>query len=166
MTNWLDSKGISRSAESKSFAFTLTTCSSGKEEPLLCFLRREPLVASRGLLGGREKIRSRVFTIEGLQPSWLGGRAKCVAYGIVVILTIGLITGFVVGLSTGLIAAPIVGMGDSLVIALIFGTLFGLIAGAMEATGGIAYPGGLSFDLFGGLGAVPLLRIAAVETLS
>jgi hypothetical protein len=43
-----------------------------------------------------------VFLVEGLQPSWLGTRAKRVGYGTLVALSLGLAVGLFVGLTKGL----------------------------------------------------------------
>jgi hypothetical protein len=56
-----------------------------------------------------------VFLVEGLQPIWLGTRAKRVVYGIIVALDLGLSGGLIfgpsAGLSTGLIILMGVGLG-------------------------------------------------------
>ena len=91
VTNWPDRRGIHpRSAESRSFASTLNRCSTERND-LSCVSKGEDhrlaLVA-----GGKMREHSQsVFLVEGLQPSWLGTRAKRVAYGTIVALSLGLI---------------------------------------------------------------------------
>jgi hypothetical protein len=68
-----------------------------------------------------------VFLVEGLQPSWLDTRAKRVAYGTVVALSLGLIFGMSFGLSFGLNSELIMGEGDVQIGGPTFGLIFGLI---------------------------------------
>jgi hypothetical protein len=60
-----------------------------------------------------------VFLVEELQPGWLTGRGKRVAYGTIVALTLGMIFALIFRLSLGPIVGPQLG--------LFFGLIFGLI---------------------------------------
>ena len=76
---------------------------------------KEKIIGWLSWLAGKMREHSQsVFLVEGLQPSWLGTRAKRVAYGTVVALSLGLIFGLIVGLVliglTGLIVGLIVGL--------------------------------------------------------
>ena len=63
---------------------------------------KEKIIGWLSWLAGKMREHSQsVFPVEGLQPSWLGTRAKRVAYGTVVALTLGLIFGLIVGLRWG-----------------------------------------------------------------
>jgi hypothetical protein len=66
---------------------------------------KEKIIVWLSWLAGKMKEQSRsVFLVEGLEPSWLGTRAKRAAYGTLVALSLGLIFGMGVGLIFGLIA--------------------------------------------------------------
>ena len=55
---------------------------------------KEKIIGWLSWLAGKMREHSQsVFLVEGLQPSWLGTRAKRVAYGTVVALSLGLIFG-------------------------------------------------------------------------
>jgi eukaryotic-like serine/threonine-protein kinase len=55
---------------------------------------KEKIIGWLSWLAGKMREHSQsVFLVEGLQPSWLGTRAKRIAYGIVVALSLGLIFG-------------------------------------------------------------------------
>ena len=82
---------IQLSVESRSFAFTLNGCSNAKERLSLEF-PQEKIIGWLTWLAGKIREHSQsVFLVEGLQPSWLDTRAKRVAYGTVVALSLGLI---------------------------------------------------------------------------
>ena len=62
---------------------------------------KEKIIGWLSWLAGKMREHSQsVFLVEGLQPSWLGTRAKRVAYGTVVALSLGLIFGLIIGLTT------------------------------------------------------------------
>jgi hypothetical protein len=69
-----------------------------------------------------------VFLVEGLQPSWLGTKAKWVAYGIVVALSLGLILALGPALTLGVVHGLTGGLTGGLVHGLIYGLIFGLTA--------------------------------------
>src|SRR5260370_19225818 len=71
----------------------------------------------------REHAQS-VFLVEGLQPSWLGTRARRGAYGTIVALSLWLIFELIFGLIFGLIVMHNVGRG--LIVGLGVGLAFGL----------------------------------------
>ena len=73
----------------------------------------------------RENSQS-VFLVEGLQPSWLGTRAKRAGYGTLAALSLGLIFAPTVGLNFVLtcgLFSPMIGgsIGDGLIVGLIVG---------------------------------------------
>jgi eukaryotic-like serine/threonine-protein kinase len=134
-----------------------------------------------------------VFLVEGLQPSWLGTRAKRVAYGTVVALSLGLTFGLSTGLSywlsdelsTGLIYGAsdvlniLVGVGLGCWLespwknGVTSGSIGGLLAGlnprlhigvSFGLSTGLIY--GVIYGLIGGLGTGSLNHITLVETVS
>jgi hypothetical protein len=137
----------------------------------------------------KEHSRS-VFLVEGLEPSWLGTRAKRAAYGTLVALSLGLIFGMGVGLIFGASAGRIFGVSAGLSGGLGVGlmVLLGIGLGCWSESplkngvmsgsiGGLLIFGlggglgggpitGLSAGLIGGLGVGSLNRITLVETLS
>ena len=63
---------------------------------------KEKIIGWLSWLAGKMREHSQsVFLVEGLQPSWLGTRAKRVAYGTVVALSLGLFFGLIFGLISG-----------------------------------------------------------------
>jgi hypothetical protein len=134
-----------------------------------------------------EKMREHsqsVFFVEGLQPSWLGTRAKRVAYGTIVALnlglTIGLIAWLIFGLGNDLIAGLTVGLiifvavaagcwsesplKNGLISGSIGGLIIGLIAGLIARL-----QSGLIIGLIAGLislGVGSMNHISLVETMS
>ena len=64
---------------------------------------KEKIIGWLSWLAGKMREHSQsVFLVEGLQPSWLGTRAKRVAYGTVVALSLGLIFGLICRTNVGL----------------------------------------------------------------
>lgn len=90
-----------------------------------------------------------IFLVEGLQPSWLGKRARQVAYGTMLALSlaiiIGLRSGLIGGLSDGLSGELRSELSDKLI---------GLLLSS------------LIFGVFGGLGIGSLKHVTLVETIS
>jgi hypothetical protein len=85
---------------------------------------KEKIIAWLSWLAGNMRNHSEsIFLVEGLQPSWLGARAKRVANGIVVFLSHGLIIGLFAGLSIGLDFGPTVGLIGGLILGLILGLI-------------------------------------------
>jgi eukaryotic-like serine/threonine-protein kinase len=85
---------------------------------------KEKIIGWLSWLAGKMREHSQsVFLIEGLQPNWLGSRAKRVAYGAVVALSLWLIFLLTGVLTGGLIGALMVGP----IAGLINGLTFGLI---------------------------------------
>jgi hypothetical protein len=130
-------------------------------------------------LAGKMKEHSQsIFLIEGLQPSWLGTKAKRAAYGTVVALSLGLLFGLLYGLY--LRNAPIVGLSCGMILlgvglgcwwesplknSVISGSIGGLSGGLV---GGmiIGLLGGLIIGLIGVFGVGSLNHINLVETIS
>ena len=103
---------------------------------------KEKIIAWLSWLAGKMSEHSQsVFLVEGLQPSWLGTRAKRVAYVTVVFLSLALLFGLESGLLFGLEWGPLLG--------LIGGLIVGLVGGLM-----------------GSLAVTPLKQINLVETIS
>jgi hypothetical protein len=85
--------------------------------------RKEKIIGWLSWLARKMRENSQsVFLVEGLQPSWLGTRAKRVAYETIVILAGGLSF----GLSFGLIVGLSFGLSRGLIVGLSFGLLGGL----------------------------------------
>jgi eukaryotic-like serine/threonine-protein kinase len=68
----------------------------------LAFSKEKTIGWLSWLAGTMREHSQSVFLVEELQPSWLGTRAKRVAYGIVAALSLGLIGGLTIGLIFGL----------------------------------------------------------------
>jgi hypothetical protein len=135
---------------------------------------KEKIIAWLSWLAGKMKEHSlSVFLVEGLQPSWLGTRAKRVAYRAVVFLSLGLLFGLYFGLILGLFFdTPLNqinlvetiswnwrgardGLRGSLLVELIIGMLGGLIFGML---------GGLATGMVGGGTALLIIRVGLVLT--
>jgi hypothetical protein len=148
---------------------------------------KEKIIDWLSWLAGRMREHSQsVFLVEGLQPSWLGTRAKRVQYGTVVAMTLGLIFALIGGLGGGLIFALIGGLGigfgcwsesplkngvmSGLIAGLIFGPILGPIVGPIYGSSVMLINGllvGLSGGLIAGVGgAASLNHINLVETIS
>ena len=153
---------------------------------------KEKMIGWLSWLAGKMREHSQsVFLVEGLQPSWLGTRAKKLAYGTVVALSLGLLFGLLFGLvglsnmlSGGLTVLLGVGLGcwsasplkRGIISGSIGGLIIGLIVGLSDQrssesgkllfglAGGLVF--GLLFGLVGGLGVGPLTHINLVETVS
>jgi hypothetical protein len=106
-------------------------------------------------LAGKMKEHSQsVFLVEELQPSWLGTKAKQVAYGSIVALSLGLVFGLIFGLNFGLNFRQIVWLNFHLIMRVqilepISNLLFGLIGTLFSAD--IEAVGGPNFGLIFGL---------------
>jgi hypothetical protein len=144
--------------------------------------RKEKIISWLSWLARKMRQHSQsVFLVEGLQPGWLSTRAQRVAYGTVVVLSLGLISWLIVGLNWGLIFGLLGGLNVGLRAGLIVGLsiLFGVGLGCWSESpskngimsgsiGGLMYGlfVGLTSGLLGGLGVGSLNRIAPVETIS
>ena len=91
-------------------------------------LPKEKIISWLSWLAGKMREHSQsVFLVEGLQPNWLGTRAKRVAYGTIVALTLGLIFGPSLGLNYVLDRGLMMEQSDVLIATPIFGLIVGLI---------------------------------------
>ena len=151
---------------------------------------KEKMIGWLSWLAGKMREHSQsVFLVEGLQPSWLGTRAKRAAYGTVVALSLALI----VELPFGLICFYIFGLNENLTVGLLIfsiafvgiglgcwsksplknGVLSGSIGGLLGGLSGELITAllsvlfvGLPATLLGGLTVGSLNHIALVENIS
>jgi hypothetical protein len=150
---------------------------------------KEKTIGWLSWLAGKMREHSQsVFLVEGLQPSWLGTRARRVAYGSVLALSLALIS----GLRSGLIGGLSDGLGGRLTVVGVVlgcwspfplknGVISGSIAGLILGLGG--WLSGelrselsdkllcllllsLTFGVIGGLGIGSLEHVTLVETIS
>jgi hypothetical protein len=105
---------------------------------------KEKTIGWLSWLAGRMRKHSQsVFLVEGLQPSWLGTRAKRVAYGTVVALSLALIF--------ALIFTLIFTRSNGLIDKLIQRQLWGMLGGIVPTSEGYQLMTDLSYELSGGL---------------
>jgi hypothetical protein len=130
---------------------------------------KEKIIDWLSWLAGRENSQS-VFLVEGLQPSWLDGRAKGVAYGIAVILIFGLIGGLLSRLIYGPLYVPIGGLISALFGGFVVGSLNNIALVEIISIKWIKFWGamiltaifGLISALISGLGLISALIIGLI----
>jgi hypothetical protein len=172
-------KGASEDRRKQIFGLYVEQMFQRKGTASLAF-PKEKIIHWLSWLAGKMREHSQsVFLVEGLRPSWLGARAKRVAYGAVVALSLGLIFGLSAGfeqraplnagLHVGLTILVGVGLGcwseSSLKNGVLSGSIGGLISGLISGlTSGLIFVP--IVGLIGGLGAGSLNHIALVETIN
>jgi eukaryotic-like serine/threonine-protein kinase len=161
-----------------------------KAKSPLVFPKEQTISWLSWLAGQMRKHSQSVFLVEGLQPGWLGTRAKRAAYGTVVALCLGLMFGAIFGLtdsqklayksfwlkSIGLLGG--IGLGcwsesplkNSAISGSIFGLIFGIILDPIFESGLTGLLSALIMGLIGGLisglAVGSLNHIILVETMS